>query len=249
MPLGRTIIAALCLAWQLGSAAAQTATMEFAVSEWPPAEYSVDGEARGFHVAIVRAVLQSMGLSASFRFFPWKRAEMLVQRKEIPGLLSLHPTPEREALLVFAREPLSSSDNVLFVAKGREFSANRLEALVGKTIGVTAGYNYGGDFNRLVEQGLVKTDAATTDEQGMRKLVAGRFDAFVCDRVIGLGLVRGLALQEQVQVLPLVVSSVNMHVAFARTPENAEFAKRFDVALRKLKKSGEWQRILDGYLR
>lgn len=249
MPFGRTIIAALCLTLQLGSAAAQSVSMEFAVSEWPPAEYLVEGEARGYHVDIVRAVLQSMGVSARFSFFPWKRAEMLVQRKEIPGLLSLHPTPDREAQLVFAREPLSSSDNVLFVAKGREFSANRLEALVGKTIGVTAGYNYGDDFKRLSDQGLFKTDAATTDEQGLRKLVAGRFDAFVCDRVVGLGLVRSLGLQEQVQVLPLVVSSVNLHAAFARTPANAEFAKRFDVALRKLKKSGEWQRIMDGYLK
>jgi polar amino acid transport system substrate-binding protein len=249
MLFGRIIVAALCLALQAGGAGAQTASMEFAVSEWPPAEYSVAGEARGYHVDIVRAVLQSMGMSARFSFYPWKRAEMRVQRKEIPGLLSLHPTPEREALLLFAHEPLSSSDNVLFAAKGREFGASRLDSLIGKTIGVTAGYNYGDDFKRLSEQGLVKTDAATTDEQGMRKLVAGRFDAFVCDRVVGMGLVRSLGLQEQVQVLPLVVSSVNMHAAFARTPENAEFAQRFDVALRKLKKSGEWQRILDGYLK
>lgn len=249
MPLGRTIIAALCLVLQLGSTAAQTENIEFAVSEWPPAEYSVEGEARGYHVDIVRAVLRSMGLSASFRFFPWKRAEMLVQRKEITGLLSLHLTSEREALLHFSREPLSSSDNVLFAVRGREPGVTRLESLIGKTIGVTAGYNYGDDFNRMVEQGQLKTDAATTDEQGLRKLVAGRFDAFVCDRVVGMGLVRSLGLQEHILVLPLVVSSVNMHAAFARTPENAALAKRFDVALRKLKKSGEWQRIMDAYLK
>jgi polar amino acid transport system substrate-binding protein len=188
-------------------------------------------------------------MSAGFSFYPWKRAEMLVQRKEVPGLLSLHPTKEREALLYFSREPLSSSDNVLFVQKGREFPVPRLDALVGKTVGVTAGYHYGDGFAQLAAQGLVQTDAATTDEQGMRKLLAGRFDAFVCDRVVGLGLLRQLGLQQQVTVLPLVVSSVQMHAAFAKVAENVEFISRFDLALRRLKKSGEWQQIMDAYLK
>lgn len=232
-----------------GAAEAQALSMQFAVSEWPPAEYSVAGEARGYHVETVRAVFKSLGGVAEFSFYPWKRAEMLVQRREVAGLLSLHPTKEREEQLYFSREPLSSSDNVLFVLKGREFGAERLDALVGKSIGTTAGYNYGDEFTRMAAQGQFKTDEGSTDEQGMRKLMGSRFDAFVCDRVVGIGLLRTLGLRDQVTVLPLVVSSVKLHAAFARTPENAAFVPKFDAALRKLKKSGEWQQIMDAYLK
>ncbi|MDT8990631.1 transporter substrate-binding domain-containing protein [Curvibacter sp. APW13] len=240
------VLAGLC---SVESLWAQSLRMQFAVSEWPPAEYTVDGEPHGYHIDTVGAALREMGGTAEFHFYPWKRAEMLVQRKQMAGLLSLHPTPERERQLLFSTEPLSSSDNVLFVAKGREFPVDRIEALAGKTIGTTAGYNYGADFMRLSGQGLFRTDEANTDEQGMRKLVAGRFDAFVCDRVIGLGLLRSLGLRDQVTVLPWVVSSVKLHAAFAKTPENAAFIPKFDSALRKLKKSGQWQQIMDSYLK
>ena len=245
----RTIGVGICLALAHWAAGAQPWPMRFAVSEWPPAEYSVEGVAHGYHVDIVRAVLKSLGGSPEFSFYPWKRAEMLVQRKSVPGLLSLHPTKERETLLYFSREPLSSSDNVLFVLKGKEFAAERLTALVGRTIGTTAGYNYGEEFTRMAAQGVFRTDEANTDEQGMRKLLAGRFDAFVCDRVVGLGLLRSLGAHDQVTQLALVVSSVKLHAAFAKTAENAEFIPKFDAALRKLKKSGEWQQIIDSYLK
>lgn len=245
----RNVWVAIILACLGAGLFAQPARIEFAVSEWPPAEYSVGSEARGYHVDTVRAVLASLGLTAGFSFYPWKRAEMLAQRKEVSALLSLHPTPERKAQLYFSHEPLSSSDNVLFVLRGREFAAPRVQALVGKTVGTTAGYNYGEAFAHLVSQGAVTIDAATTDEQGMRKLVAGRFDAFLCDRVVGLGLLRSLELREQVSVLPLVVSSVPLHAAFAKTDANAQLIPKFDAALRKLKKSGEWQRIMDGYVK
>lgn len=245
----RTLCLGLCLLLAHWSTAAQTLRMQFAVSEWPPAEYTVDGEPRGYHVDMVRAVFRMLGGTAEFSFYPWKRAEMLVQRKSVLGLLSLHPTREREALLYFSREPLSSSDNVLFVLKGKEFAVERVDALAGRTIGTTAGYNYGPEFSRLATQGLIRTDEATTDEQGMRKLLAGRFDAFVCDRVVGLGLLRTLGVRDQVTQLPFVVSSVKLHAAFAKTAENAEFIPRFDAALRKLKKSGEWQEIMDSYLK
>lgn len=245
----RSVGLGLLLALSTWMASAQSLHMQFAVSEWPPAEYSVEGEPRGYHVDMVRAVFRNLGGRADFSFYPWKRAEMLVMRKEVAGLLSLHPTREREDALHFSREHLSSSDNLLFVLKGREFAAPSIEALSGRTLGTTAGYNYGEGLSRLIGQGLIKTDEGRTDEQGMRKLAAGRFDAFVCDRVVGLGLLNSLGLREQVVTLPLVVSSVKLYAAFAKTAENAAFIPQFDAALRKVKKSGEWQQIVDAYLK
>lgn len=225
-------------------------SMEFAVSEWPPFEYSVPGgEARGYHPDIVRATLKSMGIESKFSFYPWPRCELLVQHKSVQGLLSLSPSKEREDYVIFPKENLSVSENVLFVLKDKEFNATSLAALAGKTIGTTAGYNYGDDFNAAVTKKLFETDIGKTDEQGFKKLQAGRFDAFVCDKVVGITLLKSLGLRDKVSILPLVISSKKMYVGFSKTPENAIFADKFDVALRSLKKSGEWQKIIDTYLK
>ncbi|MBK6591735.1 MAG: amino acid ABC transporter substrate-binding protein [Burkholderiales bacterium] len=227
----------------------QAQTLEFAVSEWPPAEYSVNGQAHGYHPDIVRAVLKSLDMDAKFTFYPWKRSEMLVERKKVAAILSLHPTKERQRFLYFPKEHLSTSENVLFVVNGREFNTPHIDALAGKTVGTTSGYDYGTEFKRVVAAGLVRTDVGNTDEQGFLKLLAGRFDAFVCDRAVGSRLLKSLGLSATVHALPLVISSVRMYAGFAKTPENAVLVDKFDAALRKLKASGEHQKIMDANLK
>lgn len=238
------LLVGLCL-----SSLLQAQTLEFAVSEWPPAEYSVNGQARGYHPDIVRAALKSLDMEAKFTFYPWKRSEMLVERKKVAAILSLHPTKERQRFLYFPKEHLSTSENVLFVVNGREFSIPRIDALAGKTVGTTSGYDYGTEFKRVVATGLVQIDVGNTDEQGFMKLLAGRFDAFVCDRAVGNTLLKALGLSATVHALPLVISSVKLYAGFAKTPENAVLVDKFDAALRKLKASGEHQKIMDANLK
>ena len=227
----------------------QAQTIEFAVSEWPPVEYSVNGAARGYHPDIIRAVFLSMGMNVKFSFFPWKRCLSMVQQKQVQGILSLQHTQEREAYLIFPKENISVSENLLFVIKGKEFKADKISDLAGKRIGVSAGYNYGSDFTAASNQKLFISDEGRDDELGFKKLAAGRFDAFICDKVVGWGIVKSLGLKDRVTVLPFAVSSVKMYVGFAKSRENGTLAEKFDIALKKMKQSGEWQRIIDSYLK
>lgn len=232
-----------------GLVQAQPTPLRMAVSEWPPYEFSLRGQAQGLDVELARAAVQAMKREPEFQFYPWKRVLLLAQHREVDAILSVRPTPERQQYLVFPKEPLSVTENVLFVRKGEERSVPSVAALAGQTVGVTAGYSYGEEFDALVATGTVAPDESITEEQGLRKLLAGRYDLLVCDRMAGWYLAQSLGFAEQLSVLPLRVSAVRNYLAFTRTPQASLLAARFDAVVAALKKSGDWQRIQDAYRR
>jgi polar amino acid transport system substrate-binding protein len=244
-------IAALCWGWLfLGAAVlADSPPLRMGVSEWPPYEFAQNGVPRGLDIELARAAVVAMKAEPAFEFYPWKRVLLMAQRQEIDAILSVRPTPERQQYLLFPREHLSVSENVLFVRKGEDYHVPSVAALAGKMVGVTASYSYGEELDALVRSGAVVTDESHTDEQGLRKLMAVRYDMFVCDRISGWYLAQSMGIADQISALPLRVSTVKNYLAFSRTAANTARVARFDAAVTALKKSGEWQRIVDGYLK
>lgn len=228
---------------------AEQAPLRMAVSEWPPYEFTQNGAPHGLDIELARAAVLAMKAVPAFEFYPWKRVLLLAQRQEIDAILSVRPTPERQQYLLFPKEHLSVSENVLFIRKGEAHQVATVAALAGKMVGVTAGYSYGEELDALVRSGAVVTDESHTDEQGLRKLMAVRYDMFVCDRISGWYLAHSMGIADQISALPLRVSTVKNYLAFSRTAANTARVARFDAAVAALKKSGEWQRILDGYLK
>lgn len=239
----------LCLLTACSLARAEPATVRVAVSEWPPYEFTQNGAPRGLDIELARAAVLAMKAEPKFEFYPWKRVLMLAQRQEIDAIMSVRPTPERQKYLLFPREYLSVSENVLFVRKGEEAHVPTVAALAGKMVGVTAGYSYGDEFDALMRAGVVVGDESQTEEQGLRKLMAVRYDMFVCDRIAGWHLAQSMGIADQITALPLRISTVKNYLAFSKTPANTARIARFDAAVASLKKSGEWQRILDAYMK
>lgn len=244
-----------CCLWWLGcwlslGVLAQPVRVQLALSEWPPYEYSVHDVAHGLDVELARTAVVAMGLEPAFAFYPWKRVLSMAQRQEVDAILSVRPTPERSQYLHFPKEHLSVSDNVLFVRKGDDSpELGSLQALAGRTVGVTAGYSYGEAFDTMLRNGAFLADESLTEEQGLRKLVAGRYAVLVCDRIAGWHLAQNLGVADQLSVLPLRVSSVKNYLAFTKNARGRQRAAQFDAAVAALKKSGQWQRIQDAYAR
>ena len=228
---------------------AEPVRLQLAVSEWPPYEFSVRGAPHGLDIELARAAVLAMKAEPDFHFYPWKRVLLLAQRQEVDGILSVRHTPERQQFLVFPREHLSVSENVVFVRKGEERALPTVASLAGQTLGVTAGYSYGEEFDAMVASGAIKADESLTEEQGMRKLLAGRYAMLVCDLQAGWYLAQTMGATEQIAVLPLRVSAVKNYLGFVRNAGGLARAHRFDAAVASLKKTGDWQRIHDAYRR
>jgi polar amino acid transport system substrate-binding protein len=132
-----------------------------------------------------------------------------------------------------------------FVSTAR--GAPLLRSLVdlrGKRVGITHGYPYSREV--MAASGHTLEEAAS-DELNIRKLVAGRIDAFVLDEKTGIQAAKALGLSDAIQHDSLApVSRQDVYVAFQPNDRGRELAGRMSEALRQLKASGRYQAITQG---
>lgn len=85
---------------------------------------------------------------------------------------------------------------------------------------------------------------AASDELNIRKLVAGRIDAFVLDEKAGIKAAKALGRSDAIQHDRLApVSRQDVYVASPPNDRGHELAGRMSEALRQLKASGRYQAI------
>lgn len=220
--------------------------VQFTVSEWPPFEYTENGVYKGSDIELLNAVFKEMNTALEIKVYPWNRCVAMVQNLEADGVLTLSKNAEREAYLVYPNEALNMSRNVIFVRKDSGIKFNTYEDLKGITIGTSAGYSYGEEFDKNT---LFKLESAQDEETNFKKLQAGRINAFICDSIVGVYFLKKLKMQGEIMYLPKIVSEFKMYAAFSKKPQSKDLAAKFDKALLAIKKSGVYQKILDSYLK
>lgn len=214
-------------------------------SAWPPYIYEDAGQLKGVDYDVTNQVLKQLGYTASWQLLPWRRALYDTAKGHADAILDISPTPQRQEQYVFASEPLSSSESVLFYHQSRPHPFARLQDLRGLRIGVAAGYVYGSpDF---MSADYFSREPAPSNEASLLMLLRGRVDMVLMNQRAGLFTLRKLDLQEQIRHHPLTVSSAQLFLAFHPTPDLRLLAERFSTALSNYKASSEYLQILQRY--
>lgn len=64
-----------------------------------------------------------------------------------------------------------------------------------------------------------------------------------------MDLVKKMGLQGKVTYLPKNISALEMYAAFAKKPGSDDLIVKFDKAMLAVKKSGQYQKIMDAYVK
>lgn len=221
-------------------------TIKLVTSPWPPFEYEKNGKLKGTDIEIINEAFKRMKKDVNIKIYPWKRCVAMVKNKKADGIFTLRKTSEREEFLIFPNEVLSYSANVFFRKKGLPAKfTGKLSDLSGKTICITAGYDYGKDF---MKSKLFKLDAGGHDDAlNFKKLLAGRSELFLCDKLVGSYELKKLGFIDKIDFLPTPLSKFDMFLAF--TKNNSALAKEFSKALKSMKSDGTYDKIISKYLK
>lgn len=145
--------------------------------------------------------------------------------------------------LVRTAETIDCKEDFVFTARGAPL-LRTLTDLRGKVVGITHGYPYSREV--MAAQGFT-LEVAVSDELNIRKLAAGRIDAFVLDEKTGIQAAKALGLSDAIQYDSLSpVSRQDVYVAFQPNERGRELAGRTSEALRQLKASGRYHAITHG---
>lgn len=236
----------------------------FVCEPWPPFEYEKDGKAVGINPMVIQRVMERLGLPYEIRFFPWARAWLMAQKGAADVVMSVSYNAEREPYLYYTEEQrdfaktgklppdyLWMTEYVFFVVKK---NANRFHfesyaqiKADGIRVGVNRGYTYHPEF---LEAKLGSREFSSARE-GLEALIAGEIDLYPMDRTIGFAQLREMGLHDSVTTLPKPLFSKPYLAPFVRKsdyPQLRQVMQDFNAELRRLRESGEYQRIRESCL-
>ncbi len=222
--------------------------------EWKPYQYqNADGSLAGLDIELVRAVFSHMKCHLVFEEIPWKRHLNLLE-KGFVGLAAGASFIEERAKYAWFSEPVRNETVHLLV---RQTNADKfeitnladLEALKFR-LGVTIGYYYGEDFKKVMTRPVFSKNVieVTSSKQLYKMLLKDRVDGILADPVSAYAELRKTNQTGEVRNI-LTVFENPVYVMFSKKSIRPEFVELFNRSLHHLKSSGEFDRILDRYLR
>ena len=220
-----------------------TETIRLAVGEWAP--YTSQSDAQGKLLEEVTSqALGLEGISVEYVYYPWKRSYLLAASGEFDGTLPWNKSAERSQLFFFPRASLIKDENVFFHLKTTRFDWTQLEDLRNFRVGVTIGYQEEASYKAAG----IKAEAVSSEELNFRKMRLGRIDVYQTSRHVGYDTLAKLFTPTEMGLFthhPKVVYESEYYVLFSKkTPRGKHLAERFDSGLKKLKSSGEYDKIL-----
>lgn len=179
----RPLMAAAGLGFGLAALAQASDRLSLATLEWPPYT-GARLPAQGASSQVLREALRARGWALELAFMPWARA--LVEGSSGERLLGFFPAYRSEArdsqLLRSAR---IGSSRIGFAYRGSEPPRwKTLDDLGSQAIGVVRGFVNPDELDRRLRDGRLRSEAAVSDEENLRKLAFGRVQLAVVDEAV-----------------------------------------------------------------
>ena len=235
------LIATLVLSMLTPAAyAAKTFTL-IAENDWFPLTAQRKEGVEGMAVDIVRAAYAAVDVQVNFKTEIFIRCMHSVEQGEALGCFNAAKDPASEARYLFHKRPLYEVTVGLF-SMAPSTKLLKQEDLIGRTVGITNGYDYG----PLVESDpRINRQKTPSDLGNLRMLVAGRVEfSPITTRVAGYLFKTHPELFRQRPVLVGDIGQFPEFVAFSRKhPEAQEAADLLDKGLDLIHKNGTFKKI------
>ena len=219
-----------------------------------PLCWEENGQPMGLQPEITQYVLSKLGIKAQYLFLPWARAQHMIENGEADLMMTM-PTKSRFAFAVFGKEMTTPNywnvfikkNNVKLLEKAKNFQ--KLEDLKPYLILDFIGNGWSSTY--LKESEGYKVDRSPLMEQIVRKLVANRGDLTINSSTSVNWFLHKLKLVGQLEEIDIVAPGTRFHMTFQVSRKSPwvqkGLVKALDIELRKMKKSGEWLKILRKY--
>ncbi len=201
-----------------------------------------DGQPAGFGVELLKAVAAEMGLRLRITPGPWDTVWNRLVAGQIDVLPVVARTPGREALVDFSL-PHTETFDAFFVREGQP-AIEDIAAARGKEIVVLRSDAAHHELLELRFDG--KVIPVESIPEGLRLIAAGKHDAFLCSKLIGVLECEQAAITGVRSGPP--IPDYKRTFSFAVRKGNAELLEKLNQGLRIIKADGQYNEIYSRWL-
>jgi polar amino acid transport system substrate-binding protein len=228
--------------------------------DWLPFEFLEENVAKGIDVDLATVIFKNLNVQFEVKILPWARAWKMIEDGDADACLSTSRKPEREPYLYYPNENMWVSEYVFFVRKDKfqeKFNGYQDAKAQNLKIGVVRGNSYNSDFWAAfpnVSDGVLnpQLEEVKDPDLNFKKLIKGRIDLYIIDKTIGRYTLSKVEFSDTITYYPKPLFSKGYPMAFAKKssyPNIKELVDKFDAELLKLKQSGEYDLIMEKWLK
>ncbi len=223
----------------------QPPTLAVATGHYPPFT-SEQLPNDGFANHVVSEALVREGYKAEFSYFPWVRARHQVVVGQLPAT-SYWACDSVFRKMYYCSEPIVDIRFRLFYRKDAPLPDwGELKNHPERRIGLTRGYSYTSEIQKARDTWL-NHSYEQSDQQQIKKLLAGRIDGFVLEELVYHSLIESMDLSQSAHQITYDESTVFVAqgtVLFSRdNPKSLELLQIFNRGLAKLRSDGGYRQL------
>lgn len=243
--LGRWALAWSCLpaAGVLATPARGAVRLRLLSEEFPPVNFTQDGQPAGLAVDVVQAVLARRGERLPIEFMPWARAYREAQGAAPVALFAAARIPERESLFQWVG-PIVSFYSSFYARAGAERLRRFDDARRASDVLVVRDWY---TAQQLASEGFTNLRHVADPVQGLRMLLAGRAPLFAAERISMPATLAAAGIEPGLLEEVYTYASSDGYIAFSlATPRRVVAA--WQRELDAMKRDGSFQSIYKRWL-
>lgn len=240
----------LCISIAAQAECQLTSTWE----QWEPYQYQEGDNITGLDNDLVKAIFKQADCQINFVKRPWARALKEIEAGSIDLASGASMNDERLQYAHFSI-PYRDETMVLMVRKGEasKYDLRKITdiAAIKFELGVVRDYYYGDDHKAGLEDPVYKKKVSEVkdDTANLKKLAAKRIDGILIDKYVGPYLAKQVGIYDQLEVHPVYINSDNIYIMFSKKTVTPVFVESINTAIDTLKDNGEFDTILQRYLK
>ncbi len=206
--------------------------------EFPPYNFTQQGEFTGLDTEIVELVLSELNVKPDYKFSAWDGVVQSVEENTTDLAFQFAPTPERFTKYNMVGPHRIGKTVISIPADSSDDIAN-VSDLNGKKVATVQGYSYLEEFDK--SEAINKIESANNLES-LKKLANKEVDFMIGDLNTILHLAKSNGLDGKIKVLPTVLKEVPRYIVFPKA--KVADAKRFEAKLNELISNGKIDAII-----
>ena len=220
---------------------AQNQKLKLASDVWPPFT-NVEGE-ESVALNLVKTALEKAKIETEFEIKDFDEVIKDIENDITDGSAAVWKTPEREKTLLFSA-PYLQNQLILVGLKGADVTANTIDELTNKKIGVVKNYAYG---DKLLNAKNIKLVFSESDQINLEKLFDKKIDYMLVDNLLINYLLKYEMnnVQEFLSIANKPFETKMLYFALNKNVQNAAgIISKFNDEIKLMVKDGTYNKIL-----